>query len=71
MVDGQTRILFYFQNWFHIAPANMRLYYYDQEMSKVAGPEEMKWGQKGLYTYNVREGDYFVVDEKAPVKGLR
>jgi hypothetical protein len=24
----------------------MRLYYYDQEMSKVAGPEEMKWNSK-------------------------
>jgi len=57
------------QGWFNIAPANMRLYYYDQEMSKIMGPEEMKWAQKGLYTYNVREGDYFVVDEKVPLKG--
>jgi hypothetical protein len=63
----------YFKNllhgWFNILPANMRLYYYDQELSKIVGPEEMKWAQKGLYTYNVREGDYFVVDEKVPLKG--
>lgn len=57
------------QGWFNIAPANMRLYYYDQVLSQVAGPEEMKCSQKCLYTYNVREGDYFVVDEKAPLKG--
>jgi hypothetical protein len=57
------------QQWFNITPANMRLYYYDQVISKVVGPEEMKWAGKGLYTYNVREGDYFVLDEKAPLKG--
>ena len=31
---------------FSVAASNMRLYYYDQEMSKVTGPEEMKWGSK-------------------------
>jgi hypothetical protein len=63
----------YFKNqlhqWFGIAPANMRLYYYDTVISNAVGPEEMKWAGKGLYTYNVREGDYFVLDEKAPLKG--
>lgn len=29
------------------------------------GPEEMKLPQKQLYTYNVRDGDGFIVDEKA------
>lgn len=58
------------QNMFHVAPGNMRLYYYDQEMSKVAGPEEMKWNSKELYTYNVREGDYFVLDEKVRLRQL-
>ena len=24
----------------------MRLWYYDKEMSKATGPEEMKWGSK-------------------------
>lgn len=63
----------YFKNqlhqWFGIAPANMRLYYYDTVISNAVGPEEMKLPGKGLYTYNVREGDYFVLDEKAPLKG--
>lgn len=53
------------QGYFGIAPANMRLWYYDQEMSKLLGPEEMKWGGKEVYTYNVTDGDYFVVDEKS------
>lgn len=56
--------------FFSISPANMRLWYYDQEMTKIMGPEEMKWHGKELYTYNVREGDYFVVDEKAQLKVL-
>ena len=33
-------------------------------MSKLTGPEEMKFGNKGLYTYNIRDGDYFEVDVK-------
>ena len=48
----------------------MRLWYYDQEMTKIAGPEEMKFANKELYTYNVIEGDYFVIDEKAQLKVL-
>lgn len=59
------------QSMFSIAPSNMRLYYYDQEMSKITGPEEMKWGSKGLYTYNVRQGDYFVVDQKNNLTRLK
>jgi len=57
-------------SFFNIAPANMRVWYYDQEMTKIMGPEEMKWHGKELYTYNVRDGDYFVVDEKAQLKVL-
>jgi len=56
--------------YFGLAPANMRLWYYDQEMTKIAGPEEMKFTNKELYTYNVIEGDYFVIDEKAQLKVL-
>ena len=33
-------------------------------MSKLTGPEEMKYNSKGLYTYNIRDGDYFEVDIK-------
>ena len=56
--------------YFSLAPANMRLWYYDQEMTKIAGPEEMKFANKELYTYNVIDGDYFVIDEKAQLKVL-
>eukprot|EP00090_Calanus_glacialis_P009319 TRINITY_DN17711_c0_g1_i1.p1 TRINITY_DN17711_c0_g1~~TRINITY_DN17711_c0_g1_i1.p1 ORF type:complete len:541 (-),score=123.58 TRINITY_DN17711_c0_g1_i1:277-1899(-) len=58
------------QEYFNIAPINMRLWYYDQEMTKIAGPEEMKFANKELYTYNVINGDYFVVDEKAQLRVL-
>eukprot|EP00092_Neocalanus_flemingeri_P028397 GFUD01030835.1.p1 GENE.GFUD01030835.1~~GFUD01030835.1.p1 ORF type:complete len:388 (+),score=77.84 GFUD01030835.1:140-1165(+) len=58
------------QGYFNVAPANMRLWYYDQEMTKIAGPEEMKFANKELYTYNVIDGDYFVVDEKAQLRVL-
>jgi len=58
------------QGFFNIPPCNMRLWYYDQEMTKIAGPEEMKFANKELYTYNVIDGDYFVVDEKAQLKVL-
>ena len=58
------------QGYFSLAPANMRLWYYDQEMTKIAGPEEMKFANKELYTYNVIDGDYFVIDEKAQLKVL-
>ena len=52
------------QQLFHLAPCSMRVWYYDQELYKVAGPEEMKWPMKGLYTYDIRDGDYFVVEKK-------
>ena len=42
-----------------------------QVLLRAAGPEEMKWPQKGLYTYNVREGDSFILDEKAPLPKLK
>ena len=52
------------EEYFHITPPHMRLWYYDQEMTKIAGPEEMKFANKELFTYNVIDGDYFVVEEK-------
>ena len=58
------------QGYFNITPTNIRLWYYDQEMTKIAGPEEMKFPNKELYTYNVIDGDYFLVDEKAQLRVL-
>ena len=37
-----------------------------QVLLQATGPEEMKFPQKALYTYNVRSGDSFIIDEKAP-----
>jgi hypothetical protein len=55
--------------WFNVPTQNMKLWYCDQVMVNLAGPEEMKWSQKALYTYNVQEGDKFILDEKvSPTK---
>ena len=40
-------------------------------MVKLAGPEEMKWPNKALYTYNVQEGDRFILDEKVSLTKIR
>ena len=37
----------------------------------VCGPKPRINLFQGLYTYNVREGDYFVIDEKAALKPVR
>ena len=52
------------QQLFQLSPCAMRVWYYDQDLYQVAGPEEMKWPMKGLYTYDIRDGDYFVVEKK-------
>jgi len=49
---------------FQLPAEHMKLWYYDQELSQVTGPEEMKWPKKGLYTLNIRSGDYFVIEHK-------
>ena len=57
--------------WFGVPTQNMKLYYCDQVMVQHSGPEEMKWPNKALYTYNVQEGDKFILDEKVPLTKLR
>eukprot|EP00095_Tigriopus_kingsejongensis_P002556 maker-scaffold309_size213625-snap-gene-1.27 protein:Tk02556 transcript:maker-scaffold309_size213625-snap-gene-1.27-mRNA-1 annotation:"isoform a" len=59
------------QEWFGVAPQNMKLYYCDRDYVDVAGPEEMKWAQKSLYTYNVQNGDKFILDEKVILPRIR
>lgn len=45
-------------------PANkMRLYYLDQDY-KEFGPEEMRFPNKLLYSYNIQAGDEIIVDSK-------
>ena len=42
----------------------MRVFYVDHVMIEMMGAEEMKSNQKKLYTYNVQDGDKFLVDSK-------
>ncbi|XP_014211891.1 tubulin-specific chaperone cofactor E-like protein isoform X1 [Copidosoma floridanum] len=46
-------------------PANrMRLFYIDQELKSLYGPEEMLYPSKQLYRYNIRNGDEIIIDSK-------
>lgn len=46
-------------------PVNkMRLFYVDQELRDLQGPEEMKYPHKQLYSYNIRSGDEIIIDQK-------
>ncbi|XP_059609039.1 tubulin-specific chaperone cofactor E-like protein [Phlebotomus argentipes] len=47
-----------------IPAAKMRLYYVDQELRDLQGPEEMKYPHKQLYSYNIRSGDEIIIDRK-------
>lgn len=53
---------------FGISPAQMRLYYVDREMAEILGSkgmiEELRFNHKKLYTYNVQDGDEFLIDLK-------
>jgi tubulin-specific chaperone cofactor E-like protein len=46
-------------------PANkMRLYYVDQTYRDQMGPEEMKYPNKQLYSYNISTGDEIIIEPK-------
>uniref|UniRef100_A0A1L8E5X2 Putative tubulin-specific chaperone e n=1 Tax=Nyssomyia neivai TaxID=330878 RepID=A0A1L8E5X2_9DIPT len=47
-----------------IPASKMRLYYVDQELRDLQGPEEMKYPHKQLYSYNIRSGDEIIIDRK-------
>lgn len=42
---------------------NLTLYYIDNEMVGLMGPELIKHNQKKLWNYNVQDGDQFIVEE--------
>lgn len=42
----------------------MRVFYADQQVCSVIGPEEMKFPNKRLYSYNIVKGDQIIVDSK-------
>jgi len=47
------------------APASkMRIFYIDTEMKEVFGREELRFNQKPLYSYNIRDGDELHIELK-------
>lgn len=46
-----------------IPVSKMRLFYVDQELASL-GPEEMKFPNKQIYSYNICSGDEIIVDSK-------
>ncbi|XP_069682915.1 tubulin-specific chaperone cofactor E-like protein isoform X2 [Periplaneta americana] len=47
-----------------IPASRMRLFYVDQDMKDITGPEEMRYPNKQLYSYNISSGDEIIVDSK-------
>lgn len=57
------------KNEFALSSVKWQLWYYDQEMARVTGPEEIsRFPEKGLYTLALRSGDYFVIEQKQSQK---
>lgn len=42
----------------------MRLYYVDQTYKDQMGPEEMRYPNKQLYSYNIAMGDEIIIEQK-------
>lgn len=49
---------------FGIPASKMRLYYIDQAYAGQMGPEEMKYPNKQLYSYNIATGDEIIIEQK-------
>lgn len=49
---------------FGLRPAKIRVFYVDQDMKGYCGPDELRFNSRKLYTYNIRDGDEFLVDTK-------
>ncbi|SPP74078.1 tubulin-specific chaperone cofactor E-like protein [Drosophila guanche] len=47
----------------NLPPNKMRLFYLDQDY-KEFGPEEMRFPNKKLYSYNIQSGDEIIIDAK-------
>lgn len=52
------------ENFANISASKMKLFYLNQHMKHVIGPEHMKFPNKQLYSYNIRNGDEIIVDSK-------
>lgn len=60
VVDLKSRL----EKIVHIPATKMRLYYVDQFLREHQGPEEMKYPNKQLYSYNISSGDEIIIDQK-------
>ncbi|XP_014284968.1 tubulin-specific chaperone cofactor E-like protein isoform X1 [Halyomorpha halys] len=52
------------ESFANISAAKMKLFYVDQELKVIHGPEEMRFPNKQLYSYNITFGDEIIVDSK-------
>lgn len=60
VVDLKSRL----ERLTNIPATKMRLFYVDQDLRDTHGPEEMKYMHKQLYSYNIRDGDEIIIDQK-------
>lgn len=60
VVDLKNRL----ERLINIPAAKMRLFYVDQDLRDIQGPEEMKYPHKQLYSYNISTGDEIIIDQK-------
>uniref|UniRef100_A0A0A9X3S2 Tubulin-specific chaperone cofactor E-like protein n=1 Tax=Lygus hesperus TaxID=30085 RepID=A0A0A9X3S2_LYGHE len=47
-----------------IPVSKMKLYYVDQDLKAIHGPEDMRFPNKMIYSYNIKSGDEIIVDSK-------
>jgi hypothetical protein len=59
---------FRLEKLFGLPASKMRLYYVDQSYKDQIGPEEMKYPNKQLYSYNIAAGDEIIIEPKEPKK---
>ncbi|XP_065201611.1 tubulin-specific chaperone cofactor E-like protein isoform X2 [Planococcus citri] len=52
------------ENFADMSASKMKLFYSNQHMKQVIGPEHMKFPNKQLYSYNIRNGDEIIVESK-------
>jgi hypothetical protein len=52
------------EEWAGIPANKMRLFYFDQVMRQIMGPEEMRFPSKKLYSYNIVSGDEIIIEAK-------
>lgn len=60
VIDLKTRL----EKIVKLPAKDMRLFYVDQDLKELQGPEEMKFPNKQLYSYNIRSGDEILIVQK-------